>query len=430
MKNTDPQLSIPLAERVRPKSLDEFFGQHKLVGKDSFFRKMIESKSLASFILWGPPGSGKTTLANIIANSTDAEFFQLNAVSSGVKEVREVISIAERNREYHKRTILFIDEIHRFSKSQQDSLLAAVESGAIVLIGATTENPSFEVIPPLRSRARVYILEKLSSADLERIYQNAVKNDVVLSQLNIELIDKEFLFDISNGDAREMLNIIESCVVSATESDSIKITKELIVNILNTKKVIYDKGGEEHYNLISAFIKSVRGSDPDAAIYWLARMIDGGEDPLFIARRLIILASEDIGNASPNALLLAESGFRAVEKIGMPEGRIVLAQVTAYLASAPKSNSSYVAIDKALSEIKQMPDYSVPIHLRNAPTKLMKDIGYGADYKYPHDFNNNFVEQNYLPDEIKNLQFYFPSENGNEKVIKDRLKLLWKKKKY
>lgn len=430
MKNTDPQLSIPLAERVRPKSLDEFFGQHKLVGKDSFFRKMIASKSLASFILWGPPGSGKTTLANIIANSTDAEFFQLNAVSSGVKEVREVISIAERNREYHKRTILFIDEIHRFSKSQQDSLLAAVESGAIILIGATTENPSFEVIPPLRSRARVYILEKLSAEDLERIYQNAVKNDVVLSQLNIELIDKEFLFDISNGDAREMLNILESCVVSANESDSIKITKELIINILNTKKVIYDKGGEEHYNLISAFIKSVRGSDPDAAVYWLARMIDGGEDPLFIARRLIILASEDIGNASPNALLLAESGFRAVEKIGMPEGRIVLAQVTAYLASAPKSNSSYVAIDKALSEIKQMPDYSVPIHLRNAPTKLMKDIGYGADYKYPHDFNNNFVEQNYLPDEIKNVQFYFPSENGNEKAIKDRLKLLWKKKKY
>jgi len=424
------ELNIPLAERVRPKSLDDFFGQHKLIGKESFFRKMIESKSLSSFILWGPPGSGKTTLANIIAFSTESEFFQLNAVSSGVKEVREVIAIAEKNRDYNKRTILFIDEIHRFSKSQQDSLLAAVESGAIVLIGATTENPSFEVIPPLRSRARVYILERLSNDDLGKIYLNATKKDAYLSHFKIELVDENFLFEISNGDAREMLNIIESCVIDSDSKDEIKITKELITRILNTRKIIYDKSGEEHYNIISAFIKSLRGSDPDAAIYWLARMIDGGEDPLFIARRLIILAAEDIGNASPNALLLAEAGFSAIDKIGMPEGRIILAQVTTYLASSPKSNASYLAIDKALSDIKQLSDYPVPIHLRNAPTKLMKDIGYGINYKYPHDFAGNFTVQNYLPDELKDKQFYFPSENGNEKNIKDRLKLLWKKKKY
>jgi len=350
------ELNIPLAERVRPKSLDDFFGQHKLIGKESFFRKMIESKSLSSFILWGPPGSGKTTLANIIAFSTESEFFQLNAVSSGVKEVREVIAIAEKNRDYNKRTILFIDEIHRFSKSQQDSLLAAVEGGAIILIGATTENPSFEVIPPLRSRARVYILERLSNDDLGKIYLNATKKDAYLSHFKIELVDENFLFEISNGDAREMLNIIESCVIDSDSKDEIKITKELITRILNTRKIIYDKSGEEHYNIISAFIKSLRGSDPDAAIYWLARMIDGGEDPLFIARRLIILAAEDIGNASPNALLLAEAGFSAIDKIGMPEGRIILAQVTTYLASAQKNNASHLAIDKALSDIKQLSD--------------------------------------------------------------------------
>ena len=422
--------NIPLAERVRPKSLDEFFGQQKLVGSDSFFRKMIESKNLSSFILWGPPGSGKTTLANIIAHSTDSEFFQLNAVSSGVKEVREIINLAAQNKQYNKSTILFIDEIHRFSKSQQDSLLAAVEDGTLILIGATTENPSIEVIPPLRSRARVYVLERLDNDSLEKILNRAITQDEILSKHEIEITDKEFLFNISNGDAREMLNIVESLIVANKDAKKITITKELIKDILNSRKIPYDKGGEEHYNIISAFIKSVRGSDPDAAIYWLARMIDGGEDPLFIARRLIVLASEDIGNANPNALLLAETAYSAIEKIGMPEGRIVLAQVTAYLSASAKSNASYIAIEKALEEVSKNPSYPVPIHLRNAPTSLMKNLGYGIDYKYPHDCEGNFTLQNYLPQELEAKQFYFPSENGSEKSIKERLKSLWKKKKY
>lgn len=421
---------IPLAERVRPKSLDEFFGQQNLVGSDSFFRKMIESKNLSSFILWGPPGSGKTTLANIIANSTDSEFFQLNAVSSGVKEVRDIINLATKNKQYNKSTILFIDEIHRFSKSQQDSLLAAVENGTLILIGATTENPSIEVIPPLRSRARVYVLERLDNDNLEKILNRAITQDEILSKHEIEITDKEFLINISNGDAREMLNIVESSILANKDAKKITITKELIKDILNSRKIVYDKGGEEHYNIISAFIKSVRGSDPDAAIYWLARMIDGGEDPLFIARRLIVLASEDIGNANPNALLLAESAYSAIEKIGMPEGRIVLAQVTAYLSASAKSNASYIAIEKALEEVRKNPPYPVPIHLRNAPTSLMKNLGYGIDYKYPHDFDGNFTLQNYLPQELESKQFYFPSENGSEKSIKERLKSLWKKLKY
>lgn len=421
---------IPLAERIRPKSIDEFFGQQKLVGSDSFFRKMIESKNLSSFILWGPPGSGKTTLANIIAKSTDSEFFQLNAVSSGVKEVRDIINIASKNREFNKSTILFIDEIHRFSKSQQDSLLAAVENGTITLIGATTENPSIEIIPPLRSRARVYILERLSNDDLNKILERAISQDDILSKYEIEIVDKDFLFNVANGDAREMLNIVESCLINIDSGNKIKITKELIKNILSNRKIIFDKNGEEHYNIISAFIKSVRGSDPDAAIYWLARMIDSGEDPLFIARRLIILASEDIGNANPNALLLAESAYSAIEKIGMPEGRIVLSQVTAYLASSQKSNASYLAIDTALETVRNNPDYPVPLHLRNAPTSLMKNLGYGNEYKYPHDFNESFVEQNYLPIELQMKQFYFPTENGSEKNIKERLKSIWKRRKY
>lgn len=421
---------IPLAERIRPKSLDEFFGQQKLVGSDSFFRKMIESKNLSSFILWGPPGSGKTTLANIIANSTESEFFQLNAVSSGVKEVRDIIDIASKNREFNKSTILFIDEIHRFSKSQQDSLLAAVENGTITLIGATTENPSIEIIPPLRSRARVYILERLSNDDLNKILERAISQDDILSKYEIEIVDKDFLLNVANGDAREMLNIVESCLFNIDSGNKIKITKEHIKNILSNRKIIFDKNGDEHYNIISAFIKSVRGSDPDAAIYWLARMIDSGEDPLFIARRLIILASEDIGNANPNALLLAESAYSAVDKIGMPEGRIVLAQVTAYLASSQKSNASYFAIETALETVRNNPDYPVPLHLRNAPTSLMKNLGYGNEYKYPHDFNGSFIEQNYFPVELQMKQYYFPTENGNEKNIKERLKSIWKRRKY
>lgn len=334
---------IPLAERIRPKNLDEFFGQEKLVGPAGPIRMMIENDKLSSFILWGPPGTGKTTLAKIISNKTNSDFFQLNAVSSGVKEVRDVINIAKRNLLHFRKTILFIDEIHRFNKAQQDALLSAVESGEIILIGATTENPSFEIIPPLRSRARIYILDPLSKEDLEKILNVALQNDSFISSQRIENLEKEFLIYFSGGDARVMLNILEAAVIQEMENDKINLSKEILENIIQQKIALYDKGGEEHYNLISAFIKSIRGSDPDAAVYWLARMMSGGEDPLFIARRMIVLASEDIGNASPNALVLAEATFSAVDKIGMPEARIVLAQCATYLASCPKSNSSYSA---------------------------------------------------------------------------------------
>ncbi|MDO8550020.1 MAG: replication-associated recombination protein A [Ignavibacteria bacterium] len=429
---------IPLAERIRPKTLEEFQGQQTLLGIGKPLRLMIENDTLSSIILWGPPGSGKTTLAKIIAEYTNADFHQLNAVSSGVKDIRAIIEIGEQNKSFNKRTILFIDEIHRFNKAQQDALLYSVETGLITLIGATTENPSFEVIPALRSRARTYVLEELSKDDLDVIIKSALEKDSFLSQLNIELKDKEFLIYLSGGDARILLNILEAAVLHEIDSDlpadkagSIVISKEILEDIVQKKNIIYDKGGEEHYNVISAFIKSVRGSDPDAALYWLARMLEGGEDPLFIARRLVVLASEDIGNASPNGLVLAEAAFEAVNKIGMPEARIILAQCTTYLASSPKSNAAYIGIEKALSEVKNKPLFPVPLHLRNAPTKLMKDIGYGKEYRYPHDYDNNFIAENYLPEELKGSQFYFPSENGQEKNLKERLKFLWRgKKKY
>jgi len=423
--------AIPLAERIRPKSLDEFQGQEHLIGKGKPLRTMIESDKLNSIILWGPPGTGKTTLAKIISEHTKAEFHKINAVSSGVKEIRQIIELAKRNLEHFRRTILFIDEIHRFNKAQQDALLSSVESGEIILVGATTENPSFEVIPALRSRVRTFVLNELSKTDLHNILYLALNGDELLKSLNIVINDEEYLLYASGGDARILLNILEAVVSQQLDNEKIEITKEIIENVLQRKNIVYDKAGEEHYNLISAFIKSIRGSDPDAAIYWMARILEGGEDPLFIARRMVVLASEDIGNATPNALVLAEATFSAVDKIGMPESRIILAQCAAYLASCPKSNASYKAIDDAWSDVKELPLYPVPIHLRNAPTKLMKQLGYGKEYKYPYSFDNHFILEDYLPKEIKNKQYYLPSENGNEKTIKERLKQLWNgKKKY
>jgi len=424
--------TAPLAERVRPRTLDDFVGQEHLLGEGKPLRILIESDQLPSLIFWGPPGSGKTTLARIIAHHTNADFHQLNAVSSGVKDVREVLERAQENlRHRGKRTILFIDEIHRFNKAQQDALLHSVEDGLITLIGATTENPSFEVISPLLSRCRIYVLEPLTGAHLNRIIDQALSRDVLLSKSTVEVNDRDHLILLAGGDARMMLNGLETAVRLAGPSGggNVAIGRKEIDEAFQRKYVKYDKNGEEHYNIISAFIKSIRGSDPDAAVYWLARMLAGGEDPKFIARRMIVLASEDIGNADPYALTLATSCFTAVDYIGMPEARIVLSQTATYLASCPKSNASYLAISEAMSDTRELPDEPVPLHLRNAPTKLMEDLGYGTTYRYSHDYENHFVEQQYLPDRLRERVYYRPTENGAEKKIRDRLLAWWKSKK-
>ena len=415
----------PLAERLRPRHLDDYIGQEHLVGKNAVLRRMIESGNLSSLILWGPPGVGKTTLAKIIANTLERPFHTLSAVSSGVKDVREVIEKAKKQQFFNKpNPILFIDEIHRFSKSQQDSLLGAVEDGTITLIGATTENPSFEVISPLLSRCQVYILEPLGKEDLLKLVDSALRKDKELKNKEIILTETNAMLRFSGGDARKLLNVLELVVLSE-DGDKVEITDDKVTARLQKNLAMYDKQGEMHYDIISAFIKSVRGSDPDAAIYWLARMIEGGEDVKFIARRLLILATEDIGLANPNALLLAQSTFDAVHQIGYPEARIVLSECTIYLATSPKSNSAYMAIDEALALVRKTGNLPVPLHIRNAPTKLMKEIGYGKDYKYAHSYEGNFIEQEFLPAEIKNQRFYKPGKNQQELKVLERLQKWW-----
>jgi len=421
----------PLAERVRPRSLDEFIGQDHLLGEGKPLKVMIGKGELFSMILWGPPGVGKTTLARLVAHHIKAEFYQLNAVSSGVKEVREILAKGERNLKLQKRrTILFIDEIHRFNKAQQDALLHSVEEGSIVLIGATTENPSFEVISPLLSRSRVYVLEALDKAGLSAILQRAIAKDTILSRRRITIEDPEFLMLLSAGDARKLLNGLETALhLTKPDADGgATITKSKIEEAFQRKYTLYDKTGDQHYDTISAFIKSMRGSDPDAAVYWMARMLDGGEDPLFIARRMVVLASEDVGNADPAALTLATSCFTAVNYVGMPEARIILSQAATYLASAPKSNASYRAVEQAWEDVRNLPNLPVPLHIRNAPTKLMKDLDYGKEYKYSHEYDGHFVEQQYLPDNLKDKLYYKPADLGEEKNIRERLNRLWKKR--
>lgn len=418
----------PLAERLRPTTLDDYIGQKHLVGPGAVLRQMIDSGHISSFILWGPPGVGKTTLAKIIAQHLDTPFYTLSAVNSGVKEVREVIDRATNGRFFSEQSpILFIDEIHRFSKSQQDSLLAAVETGAITLIGATTENPSFEVIRPLLSRCQVYVLKSLDKADLEVLLHRALTKDLVLKERHIEVKETEALFRYSGGDARKLLGILD-LVTSASDADPLVIDNATITERLQQNPLAYDKEGEMHYDIISAFIKSIRGSDPDAALYWLARMIEGGEDPKFIARRLVISASEDIGLANPNALLLANAAFDAVAKIGWPEGRIPLAEATVYLATSAKSNSAYMGINNALQLVKRTGNLPVPLHLRNAPTKLMAELGYHDGYLYPHDYRGNFTPQQYLPNEVKDEVLWKPCNNQAEDRSRDRMNTLWKGK--
>lgn len=415
----------PLAERMRPKTLDEYIGQKHLVGPGAILRKMIDSGRISSFILWGPPGVGKTTLAQIIAHKLETPFYTLSAVTSGVKDVRDVIERAKNGRFFSQASpILFIDEIHRFSKSQQDSLLGAVETGVITLIGATTENPSFEVIRPLLSRCQLYVLKSLEKEDLLELLHRAVTQDVELSKRAIELKETDAMLRYSGGDARKLLNILE-LVVEADSDEPVVITDEKVVERLQQNPLAYDKDGEMHYDIISAYIKSIRGSDPDGALYWLARMIEGGEDPAFIARRLLISAAEDIGLANPNALLLANAAFESVMKIGWPEGRIPLAEVTVYLATSPKSNSAYEGINRALELVRQTGNQPVPLHLRNAPTKLMKQLGYGDGYKYAHDYEGHFVKQQFMPDELTEARLWQPQANAAEQKLKDRMQALW-----
>ncbi len=419
-------MAQPLAERLRPRTLDDYIGQKHLVGEGAILRKMIDAGRISSFILWGPPGVGKTTLAQIIAHKLETPFYTLSAVTSGVKDVRDVIEKARSNRFFSQASpILFIDEIHRFSKSQQDSLLGAVETGVVTLIGATTENPSFEVIRPLLSRCQLYVLKSLEKEDLLELLHNAIAKDTYLKEKHITLKETDAMLRYSGGDARKLLNILELVVEADNESEEIVITDEKVVERLQQNPLAYDKDGEMHYDIISAFIKSIRGSDPDGALYWLARMVEGGEDPAFIARRLVISASEDIGLANPNALLLANAAFDAVMKIGWPEGRIPLAEATVYLATSPKSNSAYEGINGALELVRSTGNLPVPLHLRNAPTKLMKQLGYGKEYKYAHAYEGHFVEQQFLPDEVKNTRIWHPQNNAQETKLKERMLGLW-----
>lgn len=418
-------MAQPLAERMRPKTLDEYIGQKHLVGEGAVLRRMIDAGRISSFILWGPPGVGKTTLARIIANRLETPFYTLSAVTSGVKDVRDVIDKARSNRFFSQQSpILFIDEIHRFSKSQQDSLLGAVETGVVTLIGATTENPSFEVIRPLLSRCQLYVLKSLEKDDLLELLHRAITTDAILKEKQVELRETDAMLRYSGGDARKLLNILE-LVVEADDSVPVVVTDEKVVERLQQNPLAYDKDGEMHYDIISAYIKSIRGSDPDGALYWLARMVEGGEDPAFIARRLVISASEDIGLANPNALLLANAAFDAVMKIGWPEGRIPLAEATVYLATSPKSNSAYEGINSALELVRLTGNLPVPLHLRNAPTKLMKQLGYGKDYKYAHAYKGNFVRQQFLPDEVQQQRLWHAQENASEAKLKERMVQLW-----
>jgi putative ATPase len=420
----------PLAERLRPKGLEEFCGQEHLVGKNAVLRKVVETGNIPSFILWGPPGVGKTTLAGIIANTLKRPFFQLSAVHSGVKDVRETIEKAKKQQFFNQpNPILFIDEIHRFNKSQQDSLLSAVEQGIITLIGATTENPSFEVISPLLSRCQVYLMNPLTDEELITLLKKALAKDSYLAAYDIEIAEYEALLRLSGGDARKLYNALELVVSSEADEQSggkIIIDNEKVLNQVQKNLALYDKKGEQHYDIISAFIKSLRGSDPNAAVYWLARMVEGGEDPKFIARRMLILAAEDIGLANPNALLLAQSCFEAVNVIGWPESRIILSEAAIYLATSPKSNSSYMAIDEAIAKVRSEGDLPVPLHIRNAPTRLMKDLGYGKEYKYAHSYTGNFITDNFLPEEIRGTVFYDPGKNAREDEVRKKLADMWK----